>query len=173
MGNGYFYTLSAIAQSFAAIISLYAIFAVYKLQILKNEKNELIIRLKNIIYNKDVARKYNRGVEYQKAEELKSEIFSKPLEDLLALSKKGYWSATEKITTAIEKLNESPKKIRRLLKYALIINGITIAFSLISLPLGDVLQKRFTILILVIAIILGLSSLCVTVTAIWLTISRE
>jgi hypothetical protein len=50
MENGYFYTLSAIAQSFAAIVSLYAIFAIYKLQILKNEKNELIIRLKNIIY---------------------------------------------------------------------------------------------------------------------------
>jgi heme exporter protein D len=48
MGDGYFYTLSAIAQSFAAIIALSAVFVIYKLQVLKNQQTELIKKLRNI-----------------------------------------------------------------------------------------------------------------------------
>jgi hypothetical protein len=41
MLQGYFYTLSAIAQAFAAIVALNAVFVIYKFQLLKNQRDEL------------------------------------------------------------------------------------------------------------------------------------
>ena len=48
MGDGYFYTLSAIAQSFAAIIALNGVFVLYKLQLLRSRRDELYARLQEL-----------------------------------------------------------------------------------------------------------------------------
>lgn len=53
MDEGYFYTLSAIAQSFAAIIALSAIFVIFKLQALKNQRAEMIRKLSNLRLEKE------------------------------------------------------------------------------------------------------------------------
>ena len=53
MAEGYYYTLSAIAQSFAAIVALNAVFVIYKLQLLRNQRNELILTLRQLLVQKE------------------------------------------------------------------------------------------------------------------------
>lgn len=172
MGDGYFYTLSAIAQSFAAIVALYAIFVIYKLQLLRNQRAEVFNKLKDLKL-KDI----RRGMRYNindTVHRLKVSTMSE--KDLLN------WAANpsgviDEITTMaretfneIRAVDEFHKVIIYLFKRTLIINGITIAFSLICLPWGTFLPTALPVLILIIALCLSLAALAVTIRAIWLTV---
>ena len=46
--EAYFYTLSTISQTLAALIGIIAIFIIFKLEMLKNERNNSVLRLKNL-----------------------------------------------------------------------------------------------------------------------------
>lgn len=135
MTQGYFYTLSAIAQTFAAIIGLYAIFTIYHLQLLKNQRKEL------------------QKQKHQASEE--SQLTS--------------YISKQEIIEELEKIDKIYSKIYGFFKSALFINGLTIGFSIVCLPLGSSLQTHLMVKILIIAIILSISSLTLTWLLVWST----
>lgn len=172
MENGYFYTLSAIAQSFAAIVSLYAIFVVYKLQILKEEKSDKFAELRKVMLKE---RRYSSGSKgpHEYDEEY---VHSFSEKDLIHWAKRNSGRndiirEKTKVCDKIESLNNLKTQILNIFKKILITNGITIGFSLIFLPMKDILPNGMPNFILLIAIIVAISSLYKTIEAIWITVT--
>ena len=162
MTYGYFYTLSAIAQSFAAIVSLYAIFVIYKLQLLRNQSNELFNRLRKMLFNE------MKKPTFDKLREVEIDVNAMSEAELSNWAKSS--EKAEVIYSEIKLIKRVSSNIISLFKKTLIINGITIAFSLICLPWGNFIPTAFPVLILIIALGLSLSALYLTINAIWITI---
>lgn len=172
MLGGYYYTLSAIAQSFAAIVSLYAVFVIYKLQLLRNQRTELTNRLKDLKL-KDI----RRGVPYNIPDTVhRLRVTTMSEKDLLnwAENPSGVideiTAMAEVTSNEIRTVDEFQKVIIYLFKRTLIINGTTIAFSLLFLPWKNFLYDFLQLLILIIVLCLSLTALVVTMRTIWITI---
>lgn len=172
MANGYFYTLSAIAQSFAAIISLYAIFMIYKFRSIRDERNSSFEKLRELRLKQLTLRRRDREF-YDGHYEF---VYNTSDAQTIKWAKNGSGSndiprRKEEIANNIEKLDKFSKQLIYLLKVILILNGVTIAFSLICLPWGNFLPTALPVLVLVIALSLGLVALYRTIKAIWFTIT--
>lgn len=163
MAQGYFYTLSAITQAFAAIVSLYAIFVIYKLQLLRNQSSELFNRLRKMLFNE------MKKPTFENLREAEIRLNAMSEEDILIWARSS--EKAEGIYDEIKIIEVFSSNIIGLLKRTLIINGITIAFSLIWLPWCNVLPIGLRIFIIIIAIGLAISTLYKTIKAIWLTIT--
>lgn len=171
MAEGYYYTLSAIAQSFAAIVSLYAIFVIYKLQVLRNHRKSLIEKLRKL-WLKEIKRNRRKSELYESDKEFVDEICERNLLKW-ATNKSGPNNIPrlkEEVYNQIKTLDNFLKGIIDLFKRTLIINGITIAFSLICLPWGNFLHTVLQVLILITALGLSLGALITTLRATWITI---
>jgi len=136
MGDGYFYTLSAIAQSFAAIIALNGIFVIFKLQALTNQRNELVLQLKTLLY-KDMGGDSGFDKDRKIARE-RIEAYSE--KDLLVWAEKikGQSSIVVEKSTIVAELKKTEgiyNNVIRVFRIPLIINGSVIAFSILFLIL--------------------------------------
>lgn len=171
MMQGYYYTLSAIVQAFAAIVSLYAIFVIYKLQVIRTHRESLIEKLKNL-WLKSIKKVRSKSELYESDYEFINEM---PEESLLkwAIDKSGPGNIPrlkEDVYHQIKTTEDFSREIISLFKRTLIINGITITFSLICLPWGNFIPTALPVLILIIALGLSLSALYLTINATWITI---
>lgn len=167
MEQGYFYTLSAIAQSFAAIIALNGIFVIFKLQALTNQRNELVLQLKTLLY-KDMGGGSGFDADRKAAFE-KIESYSE--KDFLAWGENGKGQSSivaEKsaIVSEIKKSAEMYNYVLKLLQLPLLVNGTVIAFSVLFLILKTLLKCIPSCIILAGGGILSLLALYLTVRSI-------
>jgi hypothetical protein len=152
--QGYFYTLSAIAQAFAAIVALNAVFVVYKLQLLKNQRNELIKELRRLLEQQ------NRWSVTQ------IEMWT----NQQVLDRSGGIPGSKKTSKALDQNESVSDNITKWLKITLVFNVTTIMFSLILLPWGGLISDFFKDIVLIGILILALFSLLITVNAILITL---
>ncbi len=165
MGDGYFYTLSAIAQSFAAIIALSAVFVIFKLQALKNQRAELTKKLSNLRLEEMIKN------ENWKKEAAVSEQ-NRWTEDYLlnwALGKGGVGDMADRkdrIHQNVQNSDRLRKGISQWLKRTLILNGSIIILSLFLLPWGKFIPDDPKCVLLLCVLALAAFALAVTVHAI-------
>lgn len=176
MAEGYYYTLSAIAQSFAAIIALSTVFIIYKLQIRKYQRDELIKKLRKLYYESLINKPDFTSVTSTIREAYTLQV-DRMTDDEVINSCRGItgglgnFLARLKETLKIFEFNESfPKKIIAKLKVTLIINGMVILLSLILLPWKNLLPNFLQYIILGIVLLLSICALLVTINAILFTI---
>lgn len=169
MGDGYFYTLSAIAQSFAAIIALNAIFVIYKLQIIKNQRQELMKKLVDLKLE-DMIKKDSWSREDAVSE---SNRFTENFLLQWASDNRGSCDMISRKTGVFNDIDENAhfsKMILGWLKKTLLLNGTAILLSLILLPWKYLFPEFLQIVFLILILILSLFALLVTIHAILVTV---
>ena len=165
MGDGYFYTLSAIAQSFAAIITLYAVFVIFKLQALKSQRSELIKKLSNLRLE-DMIKNENWTKEAAVSGQ------NRWSEDYLlnwASGKGGIGDMPDRrneIHQNVQNCDRLRKGILQWLKRTLILNGSIIILSLFLLPWGKFIPDDPKCIFVLCILALAAFALAVTVHAI-------
>jgi hypothetical protein len=165
MGDGYFYTLSAIAQSFAAIIALNAVFVIFKLQTLKNQRAELIKKLSNLRLE-DMIKNGKWKEEAAVSDQ------NRWTEDFLlnwALDKGGMGDMADRknrIHQNVQKGDRFRKGILQWLKRTLLLNGGIIILSLFLLPWGKFIPDDPKCVFVLCILALAAFALAVTVHAI-------
>jgi len=162
MTQGYFYTLSAIAQAFAAIVALNAVFVIYKFQLLKNHRNELFVQLRQLLLREGKLPAVE--IENMTDEEILS--FSRGVKD-------GYVNIVKRFKETIMAFDQNKsisENITKWLKISLKFNVVTIMLSLILLPWGGLLPDYLKSIILIEILFFSLFSLLITVNAILITL---
>ncbi|MCK4395483.1 hypothetical protein KAW96_02690 [candidate division WOR-3 bacterium] len=171
MAEGYYYTLSAVAQSFAAIVALNAVFVIYKFQLLRNQRNELILTLRQLLVQKEdphglpgprdrASDRVVRMTENQVLEECRDIV-----------NKKGVFSDRfNEQLDLFDKNGQFSKDIIKWFKRTLWFNGTTILLSLIFLPWKNLLPNFLQCIILGIVLLLSICALLVTIHAILFTL---
>jgi hypothetical protein len=162
MTQGYFYTLSAIAQAFAAIVALNAVFVIYKFQLLRNQHAESIMELRRL------HRQRRRGLSVQVEMWTDQEVLNvsrKIADGEEELSKR----FKEKLK-AFDKIKIFSRDITEWFKITLKFNIATIILSLVLLPLGGLFPNYLKSIVLVEILFLSLLSLLVTVHTILITL---
>jgi len=154
MTQGYFYTLSAIAQAFAAIVALNAVFVIYKLQLLKNQQNELIMEL--------------RRLHIQERGGLSGQV--NMWTDLQVLNNSRGIASCKKPLKRFNETKKLSENIAKWLKITLVFNVVTIIQSLVFLPWGGLLPDYLKSIILTEILFFALLSLLITVHAILITL---
>jgi hypothetical protein len=177
MGNGYYYTLSAIAQSFAAIIALNTVFVVFRLQLVQNTFESLFSEVRKLI-----VRDKTGGINDTPSIMLMTrEVDTWTKKELCGWLVKGKIESNRLSQPRIEAkrnaLNKEMKKIHRhrhdimnWLYVTLILNSITILISLILLPLGNIRCGIFQHIVISVVLVFGAFTLCSTINAIIITI---
>jgi hypothetical protein len=174
MGQGYFYTLSAIAQSFAAIIALDAIFVVFKLQHIQNTIENLFVQvrrlrvrdLNNDAHDTISERGYERDVEGLTEEELSTWLQNGKIASNLPrieLKKRALKSA----------MNNVCRHRRRTMNWfhiTLMFDSLTILASLVLLPWGSTWRPCLHYVVIILILILSCIALISTMHAITITI---
>lgn|GEM_PF-3187113 len=170
MGDGYFYTLSAIAQSFAAIVALNAVFVIYKLQLLKNESVELIKKLRKIYIQ-------NSSPEPGSGRIFASDRVDRMTDEEVLSFAKGFTGGRSdlvnknKETLRLHKINaQFSKDITKWFKRTLLFNGSTVLLGLILLPWKNLLPNSVRYIILGIVLLLAVLALLLTIHAILFTL---
>jgi len=166
MGDGYFYTLSAIAQSFAAIIALNSIFVIYKMQLLNNRSNDLLTQLRMLRF-KEFGGSSGFKTDRDRAKDWINSITN---QDLLKWAE-AYVGDSEIVAQNVSIMkeyignNNSIKKIMELFKTSLILNGIIIAICFILLSLKEKLLclTKHIEFILCVVVLFSLIGLFVTI----------
>ena len=152
MGEGYFYTLSAIAQSFAAIVALNAVFVIYKLQMLRHQHTESFNKLRKLWYY-DILRKDE--MDRNRASNELNRLTEEELSTWADNPPGAYGDIKEKAKKILKEINDIKqfsKKVTNWLKITMLLNGFIILCSLILLPWRDsflILTQR-TILIVIV-----------------------
>lgn len=171
MAEGYFYTLSAVAQSFAAIVALNAVFVIYKLQLLRNQRNELILTLRQLLVQKEdptgligprdrASDRVVRMTENQVLEECRDIV-----------NKKGIFSDRFKEQLDLfDKNGQFSKNITKWFRRTLLFNSITILVSLALLPWKNLFPNFLQCILVVIVFLLVIFALLLTIHAILFTI---
>jgi len=173
MGDGYYYTLSAIAQSFAAIVGLNAIFVVYILQLLRNHRAELFNKIRQLkrMVMVEGRRRYPVQVEL-----IEDEINRLSEESLLAWAdstkeaKGDIRKLAKNVLKEIENRKGFSNQIFYWLKITLLLNGFTIVLSLVLLPWKQLFPNCLQYALLLIVLLLSIFALFVTIHAILVTI---
>lgn len=165
MGDGYFYTLSAIAQSFAAIIALSAVFVIYKLQVLKNQHTELIKKLRNIkLRDMTKYHSFSREVAVDELDRMTDESLLNWAESPSGVL--NIVDVARKTFSEIKIIEHfSRVVIPHWIKITLATNVTTIVFSLVLLPWKNLISF-FQYIVLVITLGFSILSLFVTVQAV-------
>lgn len=170
MGDGYFYTLSAIAQSFAAIIALNAVFVIYKLQTISNLYNELFKQARQW-WVRENSGPCRVGVTFEQYKTESDRLSEKDLRHWLK-QRNGQRDIVEqkkKINDKIETNDNLKRKIFYWFKRTLISDGIVIASSLILLPLRDCFQPMFQGITIAIILFASCITLAITLHAVLIT----
>jgi len=163
MTQGYFYTLSAIAQAFAAIVALNAVFVIYKFQLLRNRSKELIMELRKLL------------LQIQKRSPGQMEMITD--KEVLSLSRGITGGVVSNILNGFKETLKSfdqnksiSENITKWLKITLKFNVLTIIFSLAFLPWGGLIPDLMKYVILGLILLSAIFSLLVTVNAILITL---
>ena len=172
MEQGYFYTLSAIAQSFAAIIALNGIFIINRIQILKSRYGDLLTKLR-FLRQIDLGGDSGFEKDREQAERLVSYFSDK---DLLAWadehSGRGDVVSDKKaVKSEILQNDETVNKLIHWFRAPMILNMVVIAFSLVMLPIKQTIPPDYQFLPITISIIVGLVALCTTARSIFLALN--
>jgi len=162
MTQGYFYTLSAIAQAFAAIVALNAVFVIYKFQLLKNHRNELFVQLRQLLLREGKLPAVE--IENMTDEEILS--FSRGV-------KGGYSNIVKRFKETIMAFDQNrsiSENITKWLKISLKFNVATIMLSLIFLPWEALFPDYLKSIILIEIQVFAIFSLLITANAILITL---
>ena len=154
--EAYFYTLSTISQTLAALIGIVAIFVIFKLDLLKTERSDSIERLDNLLksnlvssvaYKCRATPRYmeictiidNFYIDYSIDDVVFSEL-STAIEnlgsDVTDLNMKIFIRRLEKIIKSIDKIDNSIKNIPLKFSKLIIVVFSTIILSILALPFG-------------------------------------
>jgi len=176
MGDGYFYTLSAIAQSFAAIVALNSIFVIYRLQLLRNRSNDLLTQIRRLRF-----REFG-GASGVDSERKRAEAWTSSATDQDLLE----WAETYKgdsdivaqnrsIAHEYNSNNNSIKGTIDLFKTPMIFNSIIIAVSFILLSSKERLLALTRSIELIVwgVVLLGLIGLLITIYSVFKTVSTN
>jgi len=171
MGDGYFYTLSAVAQSFAAIIAVNGMFVIYKLGILKSRRSELISKLR-FLRQKEMGGDSGFVKNCKHGRELVDRFSN---EDLIhwVLDNSGrsdIVAEKKRIGKEINNCNQLSGRIIHWFRLPLIINACTIIFSLFLLPWKNVIPCFLEYIFIICVLILSLLALSVSVHSVLVTI---
>lgn len=169
MGDGYFYTLSAIAQSFAAIVALHAVFVIYKLQTLKIQRDDFFKELRDIVYRKSVRSGVAPDTAHVRVERMSNEDVLNKARTIAAEHPK-YADRIQETLDRIGKNDSCRRSIARWLKNTLAFNGTTIVSSLFLLPWKNLFPLVLQYIVMIMVLLLSLFALLTTIHAILITI---
>lgn len=162
MTQGYFYTLSAIAQALAAIVALNTVFVIYKFQILKNQRDELFMQLRQLLLRDGKL----PAVEIENMTDEEVLSFSRGITG-------GYVNILKRFKETLIAFDQNigfSKNISKWVKLTLSFNIATIMFSLVFLPWGGLISDLTKYFILGLTLLSAVFSLLVTVNAILITL---
>jgi heme exporter protein D len=169
MGDGYFYALSAIAQSFAAIIALNAIFVVYKLQAIAGLHRELLKQARLLWALKQ--QPMGAGTTFEQyrteSERLTDEYMINWLKE-----EKGRTDIIERKKKIDDELTNNGilrNSIFYWFKRTLIANGIVVSLSLILLPWRNYFGSRLLNIFVGFMLVLCCVVLFITIHAVLIT----
>jgi len=170
MGDGYFYTLSAVAQSFAAIVGLNAIFVVYKLQGIANLCRALLQQTRRW-WVREQAGPAGAGLTYEQYKTQSERLTDDDLRNWLKehTGPTNIVDQKKKIESELMKCDTLKKSIFYWFKRTLMTNGIVIALSLISLPWRNYLSCPLRIIIVGLVLVLSCIVLLITIHAVLVT----
>lgn len=174
MGDGYYYTLSAIAQSFAAIIALNGVFVIYKARALQSRRDELFNRLQQL-WMEELINGSGYSQDHARAErELKRITIATILNWAGKHSGRGeIVMEKEKILSEYDWIEQFSKMIIQYFRTPVIFNGITIMISLALLPWRSImpcfLQYTFVIVLLLWCFV----SLLITLHSVFITLEQR
>lgn len=147
--EAYFYTLSTVAQSLAALIGIIAVFIIFKIDKLNSQREYNLDLLKNkisVMYNqKKYTTKYSSLTELTFIDS-KEELFDKIVTILTKIndSDENIINELKRIVNIINEVNEKGKKIRMRFRRPLIFGLVAIMVSILILPFGWIVTP-FTI----------------------------
>ena len=172
MGDGYFYALSAIAQSFAAIVALNAIFVIYKLQLLKNRRDEVIKKLRQLYRQEKSQHQSPRNLR-----DISSKQEAMMTDEQILSFARGYTKGPSDLVKKFngtrelfDKIEKFVTEITKWFKRTLWFNGTTILLSLILLPWKNLFPNFLQCILVVIVLLLVIFALLLTIHAILFTI---
>lgn len=154
----YFYTLSTISQTLAALIGIVGIFIIFKLETLTNQKKDYKLRLVNFStseliqsgFNNHYQKRYPRLLSWiqQRSEdltindvilsELSSDLEEIELDELDEGAFKRFFIILKDLKDNIEKIDKYISEIPRLFYYGLFLGFVAIIFSIILLSFGSI-----------------------------------
>ena len=165
MISGYFYTLSAIAQSFAALIALTAVFVIYKLQFHRNQRDNLIGEMRSLIIQQRLG---GRSPITGSKEIIAWNVSKMTKKEVLDLARGITGGESDLYQKFIEVLKEFDnnmhlkEKIIKTFKYSSKANCYTVILSLILLPWGKFFSFLTQASILVLLILFSIFSIFIT-----------
>lgn len=172
MSDGYFYTLSAIAQLFAAIVVLNAVFVIYKFQLLKSQRDELIKQLRQLWLQEKSPYKSP----YSERNKAAEQVDMMTDENILSFCR-GVTDGRSEIVKrfketleAFDANNSLSEKITKWVKVTLILNTTTILLSLLFLPWKNLIPNFLQYTLLIIVLSVSIFALFVTIHAILITL---
>jgi len=154
--EAYFYTLSTISQTLAALIGIIAIFVIFKLEMLKTKRSDSFKRLE-ILFRSDTGKSAVQNRNQEPYKEICSvidqfyidfTINDKVLNELLRTienldsgvthlnAMKGFIESSENIIGNVSKIDEHIKNIPQKFGGLVIVALSTIILSIVALPLG-------------------------------------
>jgi hypothetical protein len=174
MGNGYFYTLSAIAQSFAAIVALNGIFIISSIQMLRTRRGDLLTKLR-FLRRTEMGGDSGFQADREQAKRLVS-YFSD--NDLLVWAdehsgRSDIVADKEAVKTEITQNDRMVNKLIGWFRAPMIINMIVIAISLVMLPLKQQIPPEYQFIPIVLIILFGLIALYTTAHSIFLSLNSK
>lgn len=170
MGDGYYYTLSAIAQSFAAIIALNAIFVIYKLQTIREQYNDLFKQIRQW-WVRETAGPMGAGTTHQQYTTEAERLLENTLRHWLK-ERNGQGEIVDhknKLNEKIENIDNLKRNIFYWFKRTLIANGFVIISSLILLPLRNFMSNELQITMIVLSVLLSYFVLVITIHSVLIT----
>lgn len=170
MAEGYFYTLSAIAQSFAAIIALNAIFVVFKLQTIADLYNELFKQARQW-WIREKSGPLGTGSTFEQYKTDSERLSEKDLRHWLKPEKSTGDIVDQKanINDQIENNDNFKKNIYYWFKRTLVTNGTVIILSLILLPLRNCFCSTLQWFLIGLILFLSCFVLLITIHAVLIT----
>lgn len=165
MNNGYFYTLSAIAQSFAALIALTAVFVVYKLQFHRNQRDNLIGEMRGLIIQQKLG---GRSPLTGSKEIIAWNVNKMTKKEVLDFAREiagGESELSRKFNEVLKEFDNNMNlkdKIISSFKYSSKANCYTVILSLILLPWGKFFLFLTQTSILILLILFSIFSIFIT-----------
>jgi len=158
MSNSFYYFFSASAQVLAAILALFGVFVIFKIQTLTTELLEIGRKLKHLVTNVSVSNKLEEGQQLQVLIFLMSAEFNKEVFNLKNLIKTMKLDQTNLLCKVYIGYHQNKIKFDDLyLTYKTIINktiqtsiltALLIVFCLGILPFGKFIDNNTTVMLI-------------------------
>jgi hypothetical protein len=167
LGDGYYYALSSIAQSFAAILALNGVFIIYKIQSLIERKRSALSNLRSILY-KDLGGDSGHPEDRRRAKEISPSYDDQQLLKW-ALNEKGEKDIIQQKKAMLNEYDICDimlTKIKVLLRAPLIINGVVLSVSLVLIPIKNYLNNMIENIIIILIVLFALIAVTINVKSI-------